>query len=41
MIFLGNADGVRVEFNGQNFDFSRYRRGRIARFTVGENATVN
>lgn len=41
MIFLGNADGVRVEFNGQNFDFSRYRRGRIARFTVGENASVN
>jgi cytoskeleton protein RodZ len=41
MIFLGNAEGVQVEFNGQNFDFSRYRRGRIARFTVGEKATVN
>ena len=40
-IFLGNAEGVRVEFNGQNFDFSQYKRGAVARFTVGENAAVN
>ena len=40
-VFLGNADGVRVEFNGQNFDVSRYRRGQVARFTLGENPAVN
>lgn len=40
-IFLGNAEGVRVEFNGQNFDFSQYKRGAVARFTIGESAAVN
>lgn len=40
-VFLGNADGVRVEFNGRNFDVSRYRRGQVARFTLGENPAVN
>ncbi len=40
-VFLGNADGVRVEFNGQNFDISRYKRGQVARFTLGEEASVN
>jgi cytoskeleton protein RodZ len=40
-VFLGNADGVRVEFNGQNFDVSRYRRGQVARFTLGETPAVN
>ena len=40
-VFLGNADGVRVEFNGKNFDIGRYKRGQVARFTLGENAAVN
>lgn len=35
-IFLGNAAGVRVEFNGQNVDVAGYRRGMVARFTLGE-----
>lgn len=37
-IFLGNAAGVRVEFNGQNVDIASYRRGMVARFTLGEAA---
>ncbi len=40
-VFLGNADGVQVEFNGKNFDVSRYRRGQVARFTLGEETAVN
>jgi cytoskeleton protein RodZ len=40
-VFLGNADGVRVEFNGKNFDIARYKRGQVARFTLGENPAVN
>ncbi len=40
-VFLGNADGVRVEFNGKYFDIARYKRGQVARFTLGENAAVN
>ncbi len=37
-VFLGNAAGVRVEFNGQNVDVASYRRGMVARFTLGEAA---
>lgn len=40
-VFLGNADGVRVEFNGQNYDISRHKRGQVARFTLGEETAVN
>ena len=40
-VFLGNADGVRVEFNGQNYDVSRHKRGQVARFTLGEAAANN
>lgn len=40
-VFLGNADGVRVEFNGQNYDVSRHKRGQVARFTLGEETAVN
>ena len=40
-VFLGNADGVRVEFNGKSFDIARYKRGQVARFTLGENAAVD
>lgn len=38
-VFLGNAVGVRIEFNGQNVDVAHYRRGMVARFTLGEAAT--
>ncbi len=34
-IYLGNASGVRVEFQGKAVDVSRYRRGPVARFTLG------
>jgi len=40
-VFLGNAEGVRVEFNGQNFDVGRYKRGQVARFTLGDEKAVN
>lgn len=40
-VFVGNADGVRVEFNGRNYDISRYKRGQVARFTLGEETAVN
>lgn len=34
-IFLGNAAGVRLEYNGQAVDIERHRRGMMARFTLG------
>lgn len=34
-VYLGNAGGVRVEFNGQPLDLGRYQRGPVARFTLG------
>lgn len=34
-IFLGNADGVKLSYNGKQIDFEEYKRGLIARFTVG------
>ncbi len=37
-VFLGNVDGVRVQFNGQPYDVSRHKRGEVARFTLGETA---
>jgi cytoskeleton protein RodZ len=37
-VFLGNAEGVRVEFNGTVFDVTRHRRGDFARFTLGDAA---
>jgi hypothetical protein len=40
-VFLGNAEGVRVEFNGQNFDIGRYKRGQVARFTLGDEKAEN
>jgi cytoskeleton protein RodZ len=35
-VFLGNVEGVGVEFNGKPYDTTPYRRGPIARFTLGE-----
>ena len=35
-IFLGNAAGVRLDYNGQAVDIARYKRGMMARFTLGD-----
>lgn len=34
-IFLGNPDGVTLEYQGDSIDASRYKRGLVARFTLG------
>jgi cytoskeleton protein RodZ len=34
-VFLGNADGVKVEYNGRPYDISRHKRGLVARCTLG------
>ncbi len=34
-IFLGNAAGVRLDYNGQAVDVARHKRGMMARFTLG------
>lgn len=34
-IFLGNAAGVRLDYNGQAVDVGQHRRGMMARFTLG------
>jgi len=34
-VFLGNAAGVRLEFDGKPFDASPFTRGQVARFTLG------
>ncbi len=34
-VFLGNVDGVKVEFNGQAYAAASHKRGQVARFTVG------
>jgi cytoskeleton protein RodZ len=39
-IFLGNAAGVRLDYNGQAVDVGRHRRGMMARFTLGTGETT-
>lgn len=34
-VFLGNVDGVRIEFEGRPYDATRFKRGQVARFTLG------
>lgn len=34
-VFLGNVEGVTVEFNGKPYDAMRHKRGQVARFTLG------
>ena len=34
-VFLGNVEGVTVEFNGLRYDALRHKRGQVARFTLG------
>ncbi len=33
-VFLGNAGGVRMEYNGKPFDITRYQTGLYARFVI-------
>jgi cytoskeleton protein RodZ len=40
-VFIGNADGVKLEFNGKVFDINQYKRGQVARFTLGDKADVD
>lgn len=40
-VFLGNPDGVGLEFDGEYFDASKYKSGIVARFTLGASATNN
>ena len=35
-VFLGNAKGVKIEYNGELIDIEKYRKGNLARFTLGE-----
>lgn len=35
-VFLGNADGVRIMYQGEPFDFSEYQNGVYARFSLGK-----
>lgn len=39
-IFLGNASGTRIEYNGKPVDIARHQRGMIARFKLGEEAST-
>lgn len=37
-VFLGNVEGVRLEYDGQPYDALRHKRGPVARFTLGARA---
>lgn len=37
-VFLGNAEGVRIEYEGKPFDFSEFANGVYARFSLGASA---
>lgn len=39
-VFLGNAAGVRLNYNGQSVDVALHKRGMMARFTLGEDAAT-
>jgi len=39
-VFLGNANGVRVEFNGKPFDLAPHMHGQVARFALGAGAAA-
>lgn len=39
-IFLGNAAGVRLSYNGQAVDIERHRHGMMARFTLGTGEAI-
>lgn len=33
-VFLGNVEGVSIEYNGKPYDALRHKRGQVARFTL-------
>lgn len=35
-VFIGNADGVSAQYNGEDFDITPYREGVYAKFNLGE-----
>jgi cytoskeleton protein RodZ len=35
-VFLGNAAGARLDYNGRAVDVARHKRGMVARFTLGD-----
>jgi hypothetical protein len=35
-VFIGNASGVTVQYNGAAFDITSFREGVYAKFIVGE-----
>ncbi len=37
-VFVGNPEGVGVEFNGKYLDAAQFKRGLVARFTLGTTA---
>jgi cytoskeleton protein RodZ len=39
-VFLGNASGTRIEYNGKPVDITKHQRGMVARFTLGEEAAA-
>lgn len=39
-VYLGNAAGVRLNFNGKAVDIGRYQRGVTARLTLGESESA-
>ncbi len=39
-VFLGNASGARIEYNGKPVDIARHQRGMMARFKLGEEAAT-
>jgi hypothetical protein len=34
-VFLGNPEGITIKYNGQDIDPVQFKRGRVARFTLG------
>lgn len=34
-VFLGNPEGITIKYNGEDIDPVQFKRGRVARFTLG------
>ncbi|MFQ5756409.1 MAG: RodZ domain-containing protein [Acidiferrobacterales bacterium] len=34
-VFLGNPEGIMIKYNGEDIDPVQFKRGRVARFTLG------
>ena len=35
-VYLGNAAGVRIQYNGKQYDIEKHRHGLVARFKLGD-----